>query len=46
MTWEERWDRIIQEQRDIQGPVVSALINDVAELTDGMSGYELDLLEE
>lgn len=40
------WDDIIAEQKKIQGEVVHNLINEVSILTENMSAYELDLLEE
>ena len=42
----DNWERIIQEQRRIQGTVVYKLINDVAKDTANMSPAELDELEE
>lgn len=42
----DNWDRIIREQRAIQGGVVYKLINDVAKDTENMDSFELDKLEE
>ena len=42
----DNWERIIREQRRIQGAAVSDLINQVAKDTENLTSEELDELEE